>query len=711
MSSFSDLLPQRVRERALTQPSIEIVAFLDEECEIQDSWTYAELDENARSLAAHLQARKLEGKPVILAFQPGLDFASAFLGCMYANAIAVPTSLPRAHGKDKRLTGILADCGATQILTSSRLLSSLGRHAPSGVALLAVDTLPNQSRVWAEPTWSAEALALLQYTSGSTSAPRGVMVTHGNVAANLRSLHEAFGTDEQSVGISWLPLFHDMGLIAGLLEALWVGYRSYLMAPSAFVQQPLRWLEAFSRYRGTIGGGPNFAFQACAESALKSDITHLDLSTWKVAWNGAEPVRANTLELFAKTFESNGFDPVSLTPSYGLAEATLGVSASKVSSIATELVVDESDLRNDVIRETDISAPTSKRLVGCGLPANGTEIRIVNPDTLSACQAKRVGEIWVRSESVAKGYWRDDEASGETFRAHLSSGEGPYLRTGDLGFLADGELFVTGRLKDVIVIRGVNYYPQDIETTVGESHAALRADAGAVFSIENEGRPHLVVVQEVRRDQRRSLNSPEVVETIRRAVAREHQLRVDQVVLLKPFSLPRTSSGKVQRSQCRSDLAEGSLASIHSWFAPTATLAVLDLSGESLVQPGVLERQLVEWLQKELALNTLTWQTPLMELGVDSLKGVELVNSLSTTFNHSFPVTLILEYPNIEALARYIRTEVLGSKEQPATESAERRQGSKDSDLSERIAALDDAALDALLRESIEEILNSGGRP
>jgi acyl-CoA synthetase (AMP-forming)/AMP-acid ligase II/acyl carrier protein len=714
-----DLVPTRLRRHAREQPDKRILAFLDEQSWIQESWTFGELDRRARSIAAHLQRQGRAGEVVALAYPSGLEFVSAFCGCLYAGAIAAPTSLPRSHGVDERMSTILADSGARCVLTSSRHQAAFERHlVPGGldVEVIATDALADRSELWRPHEWRADELAFLQYTSGSTRSPCGVMIRHGNLVANLESMREVLCPHRHSVSISWLPLFHDMGLIAGVLEPLWVGYAAFLMAPATFVQSPLRWLRAFSRYHGTIGGGPNFAYQALVDAAKSTDTSDLDLSSWEFAWNGAEPIRASTLERFRETFASVGFRPETLMTSFGLAEATLLVTANSRAEPACELVVDGSALRKGRVRQCAEDGPRARRLVSSGRPASNTRVLIVQPEAGRETDADRVGEIWVRSDSVGEGYWRKPDESRATFGARLEMGEGPFLRTGDLGFMHRGELFVTGRLKDVIVIRGVNYYPQDLEHTVESAHPALGLGAGVVVGIEEAGRVQLVAMHEVRRDSWRTIDPGEVFDAIRRAVARDHQLALHGIVLIKPFSLPKTSSGKVQRARCRRALQERNLPSssvLHQWWAPPVHVAPIDFTLEPLTQPGVLERQLVDWLRRELSLTNLSWKTPLMELGIDSLKGVELGNALSEAFNHSFSATLLIDYPNIEALAGLIREEVLGVEPSPV--DSFRRSDTSPSAVDEvslagEIAALDPDELDAQLQRSIEDVLGGGGR-
>ncbi len=417
-------------------------------------------------------------------------------------------------------------------------------------------------------------------------------------------------------------------------------------------------------------------------------------------------MRASTVEAFATTFASVGFRPEAMAPAFGLAEATLMVTTSVDHEAALEVVVDETDLRNGLVTECSPEGPAAKRLVGSGRAHEGTSLRIVDPEAGHEVAPGRVGEIWVQNDCIGLGYWGKPEESERLFRARLAGADGTFLRTGDLGFLRDGELYVTGRIKDVIVIRGANYYPHDIEHTVESSHPALRPDAGAVIGFEEGGDVRLVAVQEIRRDSRHAVDPDEVFDAVRRAVAREHQLSLDGVVLLKPFSLPKTTSGKVQRSETRAAFAESRLQVMHEWSASAVPAAPIDFNGEPLQQPGVLERQLVDWLKRELSLNELGWHTPLMELGIDSLKGVELGTALSKAFNHSFSTTLLIDYPTIEALAGLIRTEVLGvAPSEPvavASSSAAMR--------TEEILALGEDELDAVLLKSIEDVLKSGGR-
>lgn len=707
-----ELAAARLRRHARATPDRLAVAFLDEDLEIRDSWTFAELDRRANAMAAFLRGRCAPGERVVLAYPTCLDFLAAFYGCLGAGVLAVPASLPLAHGKDRRLALIFADCGARIALTNAKHFELVERHlSEAGLGakarILATDDIADAAGDASAGGVRPQDLALLQYTSGSTRAPAGVMVSQGNLVANLEALREGFGTSPDSVCVSWLPLFHDMGLVAGALAPTWVGCPVYLMAPARFVQNPMRWLRAFTRYRGTIGGGPNFAYQACVEAARAQGVEGLDLSSWNLAWNGAEPVRPSTLEEFSATFAPVGFRPEALTPAFGLAEATLLVTGKRGHAPPVMRTVDETSLRSGEAIPIDDDDPRGKRLVSSGGAARGVELRIVEPETGADISGASVGEIWLRGDSVGQGYWGKAEQSAAIFDARTAAGDGPFLRTGDLGFLREGELFVTGRRKDVIVIRGVNYYPQDIEQTIECSHPALQPAACAVFGIDEGDAVRVVVVQELRRSNWRNVDANEIFVAIRREVAREHQLAVHRIVLLKAFGLPKTSSGKVQRSACRAALEDGALAALHEWRS-TLQAAPIDFTGEPLTQPGVLERQLVAWLQRECGIDGITWKTPLMDLGIDSLKGVELGNALSAAFRHPFPVTLMIEHPTIESLARLIREEALGVRtEKPDAPPPLAEAGPS---LVKDIDLLDDAALDALLEESIDAVMRADGR-
>jgi acyl-CoA synthetase (AMP-forming)/AMP-acid ligase II len=551
--------------RANQQPNQIAYTFLLDGEERSISVSYGELDRRARELGALLQGLKLTGERAILMYPSGLEFIIAFLGCLYAGVIAVPAYPPRKNQSLERLQAIVSDCQAKEVLTTTAIKNSLETsisHYPELVPFnwLATDNLPIPFGSLANfPEVGLDTLAFLQYTSGSTGAAKGVMVSHGNLLHNQEMLRQAWQNTERSVYVSWLPLFHDMGLIGAVLQALYVGFPCVLLSPLDFLQKPARWLQAISHYGATISGSPNFAYDLCTHKVTPEQMENLDLRNWQVAFNGAEPVQAETIKAFSKKFASCGFREEVFYPCYGMAEATLFISGGQKERLPLLKTVDAEALAdNEVLPAT---GRATKTLVGCGRAWGDQIVWIVDPDTFQVCPAGQVGEIWVSGASVARGYWNHAEKTAETFHARIAlTGEGPFLRTGDLGMIDEwGELFIMGRLKDTLVIRGRNHYPQDIEHTVERSHPALRAGCGAAFTLEIEREEKLVIVQEVERTQIRKLNPDQVMANIREAIATRHGLQVYAIELIKPCSLPKTSSGKVQRSRCRAKFIEGTL--------------------------------------------------------------------------------------------------------------------------------------------------------
>ncbi|MBD2676941.1 MULTISPECIES: fatty acyl-AMP ligase [Nostoc] len=552
--------------RAQNQPQQKAYTFLrDGEIE-ETSLNFQELDQKARAIAFHLQSIGATNQRALLLYPPGLEFITAFLGCLYAGVVAVPAYPPRANMKLSRLLAIVTDAEAMFVLTTKSLLANLEKRFVEDAELatmrcLSTDDIDdNLSFDWQQPRLLSDSLAFLQYTSGSTGTPKGVMVSHGNLLCNQIAIAKGFRHTQKTSHVIWLPLFHDMGLIGNVLQSLYLGTPSILMSPMAFLQRPLRWLQAISRYQATTSGGPNFAYDLCVSKITPEQRSTLDLSSWDVAFNGAEPVRAQTLENFANYFACCGFRREAFYPCYGMAEATLFITGGLKTTLPVLYSVDGAALEENHVVEVAKPKEGTKIIVSCGRTWLDEKIAIADPTNLTKCPDGKVGEIWVHGTSVAAGYWQRPEQTQETFQAYLTdTGEGPFLRTGDLGFLQDGELFVTGRLKDVIIIRGQNHYPQDIELTVQKSHPALRPNCGAAFTIEQKGQQRLVIVQEVERVYIRRLNVAEVVGNITEAVAANHGLQVYDTVLIRPGSIPKTSSGKIQRQSCRRGFLDHSL--------------------------------------------------------------------------------------------------------------------------------------------------------
>lgn len=614
-----------LRNRAIESPKEIGYSFLiDGETETVNL-TYQQLEQRSRAIAAYLQSVCPPGEVALLLYQPGLEYITTFFGCLYAGVIAIPAYPPRPNRSLERIQTIIRDSKAKIGLASQSIISSLKPRASETPELdnlnwLATDQIPdNLAQKWLEPNINEETLAFLQYTSGSTATPKGVIITHQNLLHNSSLIHQCFGHSAQSKGVIWLPPYHDMGLIGGILQPLYGGFPVILMSPLMFLQSPVRWLQAISRYQGTTSGGPNFAYDLCVRKIKPEQIQTLDLSSWEVAFNGAEPISAEVLERFTNTFAVCGFRREAFYPCYGMAEATLIISGgNKLSPPVKTQVVARALEKNQIV----LVYPTegTKTLVGCGQSLPDQQIKIVHPEKLTLCAEGEVGEIWVSGPSIARGYWHKPEETKQTFAAYLAEApeKEPFMRTGDLGFLEAGELFVTGRLKDVIIINGRNHYPQDIEWTVEQSHHLIRPGCIASFSVEVKGEERLVVVAEVERNFRQLLrgsqnstpspphpreevnlplktpkvgsqkynstneptalvgikfisqrngksgkensdNSQELIKSIQRSVLRNHDLQIYQILLLKPGAIPKTSSGKVQRYACREGFLAGTL--------------------------------------------------------------------------------------------------------------------------------------------------------
>ncbi len=555
-----------LRRRAQVHGEKTIYTYLNDGESQETGLTYCELEQRALAIAAHLQSRFSPGERVLLLYPTGIEFPAAFFGCLCAGMVAVPVNLPYSNRFLASLAATAADAEPAAALSTASTLEKYGHQIGQtpGLATLnwiATDTIADDlADGWQEPPLGADSSAVFQYTSGSTGNPKGIMVSHGNILHNSAAIQTVFGHSSSMRGIIWLPPYHDMGLVGGIIQPLYAGGDAILISPVHFIQKPLRWLMAISRYKGTSSGGPNFAYDLCVQKITPEQKSELDLSSWDVAFNGAEPVRWETLQRFTAAFEPCGFRQKAFLPCYGLSEMTLIATGCDKSAKPTFLQVDAQAL---IAGRFSLAAEDSEHdfeLVGTGEVLPGHEIVIVDPETQTLCERDKIGEIWISGPSVAQGYWNRPEDSEQTFRARLAdTGEGPFLRTGDLGFIHAGQLIVTGRLKDLIIIRGLNYYPQDIEGTVERSHEALRPGCGVAFAVEVGGDERLVVVQEIERLHLRKLDAVAVVKSICQSVSREHGIGVYAVALIKTASLPKTTSGKVQRRLCREHFIQGNL--------------------------------------------------------------------------------------------------------------------------------------------------------
>lgn len=568
MNHFSSLA-DALRHQALHRPDIAAVTVYSDRPGERPQLTFAELHAQAAHLAGLLAEESEPGDRALLIFPSSLEFVVAYFACLMAGVIAVPMMPPRRNATYDASAAIIADCSPRLALSAASDPDPRGvlhaRLAEHGIHHWPVALAANPGEAGAVQT-NPSGLAFLQYTSGSTSLPKGVMVSHRNLLDNLDMMRDRLGNHADSAHVSWIPLYHDLGLIMNLLQPIYLGAPCVLMTPSGFMHRPLNWLKAIHEHRAEVAAAPNFAFDLCVDRFRPEQMEGIDLSGWKIALNGAEPVRAATLERFSATFAAYGFSPEAMRPAYGLAEATLLVTAAKRGAAARTREVSAAALKAARIAPP-ADAGDAVRIASCGAPMKGLALAIVDTESHQRLPAGAIGEIWIRASSAAGGYWQRPEESEATFRARLqavedsAADEGAWLRTGDLGHLdEDGELYIVGRIKDVMIIRGVNHYPQDIEATVAASHPSLRRDHGAAFTVAGEdGNERIVVVQEIERTHRHSVSEAALVAAIQAAVVNNHDVALHKIVLIRTGTLPKTTSGKVQRSLARQRWLDGTL--------------------------------------------------------------------------------------------------------------------------------------------------------
>ena len=541
-----------LRERAVTDAQRIAYTYLTDRME-EESLTFEQVYRRSCSLAQSISESTAPGDRVLIILPPGLDYILAFYACLIAGRIAVPCYPPINGRGMERIMALIKTATPALIIGPASHRSGLEPLAKISrcAALFPEDV--DQTLNATDPMLSFEQdqVAFLQFTSGSTGAPKGVMVTHGNLVANLEAIQDCFGLSTTSVGVSWLPPYHDMGLVAGILGAVYVGGRSINMSPFAFIQRPARWLEAIARYKGNVSGGPNFAYRLCRERLKPEERAALDLSSWNVAFCGAEPIAYDNLKRFAETFAESGFRESAVLNCYGLAESTLIVSGT----------------RGGIHRQG--------QRVSCGEVIPQHQVLLVDPQTHRAVADGEEGEVWMRGGSVAAGYWSDELKTHETFGARLADSEGDetFMRTGDLGYFHDGHLYITGRLKDMLIIRGTNYYPQDIEAVAAERCEALNGGSIAAFPVALDGAEELVVVAEIRKSFRRLEDKQPLLAEIMGAISENFSLRPADIVIADAGSVPKTTSGKIRRQQCRQDYLAGKINPLVALRQTTATTA------------------------------------------------------------------------------------------------------------------------------------------
>jgi acyl-CoA synthetase (AMP-forming)/AMP-acid ligase II/acyl carrier protein len=655
-----------LRERAVATPDRILYTFLFHDGQVPHDVTFEQLDLRARAIARLLRRVAKGEERVLLLYHDDPDYIVGLFGCFYAGLVAVSGIRSHDFRSLERFYSIVRDSQATVVLGSATLLAEFQAAVDGQNEDLPLKWLPGEIGAAAAtthhdlPALPSSSLALLQYTSGSTRSPRGVMLSHANLLHNLAGQAKAFGYSERDVGVSWLPFSHDMGLIGAVLMALYAGCRCILMSSVHFLGQPIRWLQAISDYRATISGGPNFAYDLCVRGVTGEQKAGLNLKSWRVAFNGAEAVRPGTITSFNEAFRGCGFRQEAMYPCYGLAEATLFVAGGERAAAPRILAVDRDHLgHNRVVPVGDPGPETGcVCLVGCGRSMPDQQIVVADPDTAHPSAPGEVGEIWVAGPSVAQGYFGHPEDSDRTFHARLYAKNGPFLRTGDLGFMWDGELFVVGRLKDVMVIRGRNHYPQDVEATVEASHQALRHGCCSAFVIDVAGQEEVVVVCELVRGHETSAD--DAIPLIRRAVSGQHRIQIYSVVLVHAGVVPKTPNGKIQRAACRQAYLDDRLAIVHESRLSINGLTDA-LCGRATV-PNDDERMdaIESWLRYRISAFGIDPRQSLAgmhltSLNLDSVQIIALKASLEKAFSINVQLADLYEMDNFLHVADYVR--------------------------------------------------------
>jgi acyl-CoA synthetase (AMP-forming)/AMP-acid ligase II/acyl carrier protein len=664
-------LVELLRYRATVQGDRSAYTFLGQNPGAHETWTYAELDERARAVGAWLQARDGRGARVMLLFEEGLDYLAALFGCMYAGALACPCHPPDSNRLQRtlpRLQQIAKDASVRFVLSSSMIQEGAQPHLASipsfeQATWLAVDTLdPHLAQGWTDPELQAEDLAYLQYTSGSTSTPKGVMISHHNLIHQLHDFDTGYAHDPDSVMVSWLPATHDLGLVYGRLMPLFIGFRCVFLSPGSFMRRPARWMQAMSEWRGTHSPSPNFGYEVAASKTSPEEVASLDLSCVRVLLNGAEPIRQASEQKFTTLFAAAGLPNTALTHAMGMSEATAKVMTEPIDRYPPKFLhVDAEAYERNEVRILSGPEPGCLTIASCGSTLLDTRCVIADPETFHGLPECHVGELWVHGTTVAQGYWNQPENTAATFHATLQDGDGPFLRTGDLAFIHEGEIYLAGRLKDVIILRGQNHHPHDLEWAALASHPALRPNCAAAFGQATPEGERLVLVAEVYPDR---LEDPEDVFGAIRGALTDLGIAPLTLALLEPRALPKTSSGKLQRNLTRTLLAQDALPLLHRWDRPEARPSEAASPSWMPNLEEVAPHQRVRLLEDgmmRLAASLLGLDPedmdpdrPFRELGLDSVTAVELVETVGQQLNQSLSATLLFDHPTIGALATFI---------------------------------------------------------
>jgi acyl-CoA synthetase (AMP-forming)/AMP-acid ligase II len=646
-----------LRYRAEKTPGEAAFIFLKDGENDEDRVTYGQLYDDAIAIAERLNARNLKGQRMLLLFPPGLDFIRTLFGCFLADVIAVPAYPPRKNRSLDRIRALVIDSGASTILATEEILQTFERSFSDVTELqqlpwLSTNLLPGHTSVPPRLRASLPSdTALLQYTSGSTGSPKGVIITHQNIMRNCEFIRNSFSFSRKSVAISWLPTFHDMGLVGQVFEPVYTGFPSIYMSPVSFFQKPVRWLKAFTKYRGTMGGAPNFGYDMLCDQVTDEERQGLDLSSIQTIYCGAEPIRKTTFERFTEVYKEFGMKPGMLYPCYGMAETTLITSGPPSGRGPRYVALDSQALQKNKVKIAGENTKDAKFLVGVGFPWLDTKVRIVNPETLVPCNPDEIGEIWICGSSVSPGYWNKAEENKEVFSASIADEPGAkYLRSGDLGFFHEGELYISGRHKDMIILGGQNIYPQDIEYLTENSHPALRQNASAAFSVEIKGEEKLVVVAEVERASIIGLNIDEVCDQIRENVSIETDKVVHAIQLLRVASIPKTSSGKIQRKACKEAFLQKKLDVVGESFLEIKFHE--DEHADTTIDLVTLEAWMMTWIHGKLKipLNRIDSTRPITAYGLTSMKAIALQQDFLDKFGVVFPPYLFFEKNSLKNL-------------------------------------------------------------
>jgi acyl-CoA synthetase (AMP-forming)/AMP-acid ligase II/acyl carrier protein len=648
-----ELLIKRLKDH----PDKTVYILLEDGVNEKNSITYAVMVAMAKAIAVTLLKNGTKGDRVMLLFSTGIEFITSLYGCFFAGMIAVPAYPPRRNKPNERFISIIENSKPAFILSNSLIYEDLNKYHKGNafseeICQLVYEEIPSElSEEWLNPNVQADDIALLQYTSGSTGTPNGVMVSHGNIMHNSECIKQSFGFDENSIGVNWLPNFHDMGLIGCLIQAAYLGGSNVIIPPLSFLKNPANWFRMITKYKATTGGGPNFAFDYCMEKVTDEEISEFDLSSLRTLYCGAEPIRKNTLESFTDKFRKAGFSGTQFFPCYGMAESVLITTGGDFKAKPIYLSIDPQAIEENKVLPVR-AEKDGRMLTACGYPWLGMGVLIVNPETSTPSPAGEIGEIWVKGPSVAKGYWKDKQSTEKTFNAFISGTEdGPYLRTGDLGFIHEGQLYVSGRMKDLIIIRGSNFYPNDIEHSAENSNPALRQNACAAFSTDIDGEEKLLIVMEVERTHMREMNEEQVFEDIREAVFAGHGIQPHAITLIRTGSILKTSSGKIQRFALRKAWLRQELNEVASWVMKPEKEKADSLIG---YRPEFLREWMINWMAHKLEIDpgSIDPDKPVSSYGLDSITAVSLERDVNAQFGVEWPLESFLKENSINQLVR-----------------------------------------------------------